>query len=377
MINFRYHIVSLTAVFLALVIGILMGTTVVSKATVDGLKANLRRAEARSAAVHRTNERLTDEVSTRTRTAQAVDEALSEQALANTVDQLLDAVPVLVITTDHVDKDILDRISGALDDADATVAGTLVLNDRLAADGKDADQLRELLETSGSADPGAVAVRRLAQTLVEAARPEPSGGDATTTTLDAPSTTLGEDAEGEADRDADEPDATTTTTLAPKIEPTVLDLLVAQGYAKFRGPSERPDDAPILQAPDAEDAVGYRYVVVSGAHPGQIDRQIVLPMVAAMARLGPVPLVVATGPADLTDPAASDALLEDLLGRPDVEGRVSTVDDVGSFAGDVAVVFALVDAATGEFGNYGLGDVAGSVLPEGIRRQDRRSGPTG
>ncbi len=47
MINFRYHVVSLTAVFLALVIGVAMGSTVISKATVDGLRSNVKRVETR------------------------------------------------------------------------------------------------------------------------------------------------------------------------------------------------------------------------------------------------------------------------------------------------------------------------------------------
>jgi hypothetical protein len=42
MINLRYHIVSLTAVFLALGLGILAGTTVINQEVVTGLRANTR-----------------------------------------------------------------------------------------------------------------------------------------------------------------------------------------------------------------------------------------------------------------------------------------------------------------------------------------------
>lgn len=38
MINFRYHVVSLVAVFLALAVGIVMGSTVIDRAIVDGLR---------------------------------------------------------------------------------------------------------------------------------------------------------------------------------------------------------------------------------------------------------------------------------------------------------------------------------------------------
>ena len=40
MVNLRYHIVSLTAVFLALGLGILAGTTVIDQQVVSGLKSN-------------------------------------------------------------------------------------------------------------------------------------------------------------------------------------------------------------------------------------------------------------------------------------------------------------------------------------------------
>ena len=47
MINLRYHIVSITAVFLALGIGVVMGTSFLGKATVDQLKTQISRAESR------------------------------------------------------------------------------------------------------------------------------------------------------------------------------------------------------------------------------------------------------------------------------------------------------------------------------------------
>ena len=38
MINLRYHVVSLVAVFLALGVGVLMGSTVIDRVTVDQLR---------------------------------------------------------------------------------------------------------------------------------------------------------------------------------------------------------------------------------------------------------------------------------------------------------------------------------------------------
>lgn len=48
MINFRYHLVSLVAVFLALSIGIVMGSTVIDRAIVDSLRSQIKTAEKNS-----------------------------------------------------------------------------------------------------------------------------------------------------------------------------------------------------------------------------------------------------------------------------------------------------------------------------------------
>ena len=48
MINFRFHLASLIAVFLALAIGIVMGSTVVKEATVKGLRSEIHRVERSS-----------------------------------------------------------------------------------------------------------------------------------------------------------------------------------------------------------------------------------------------------------------------------------------------------------------------------------------
>ena len=45
MLNFRYHIVSIVAVFLALGIGVIGGTTVVDRFTLDFLEDEVARAD--------------------------------------------------------------------------------------------------------------------------------------------------------------------------------------------------------------------------------------------------------------------------------------------------------------------------------------------
>ncbi len=62
MINFRFHLISLVAVFLALAIGILVGTTVLDRAIVDTLRNQIEVAENNSIQRRIENDRLTDEL---------------------------------------------------------------------------------------------------------------------------------------------------------------------------------------------------------------------------------------------------------------------------------------------------------------------------
>lgn len=63
MINLRYHIVSIAAVFLALGIGILMGTTVIEEGVVKTLRADITREENRSNDLEAKNDGLRRQIS--------------------------------------------------------------------------------------------------------------------------------------------------------------------------------------------------------------------------------------------------------------------------------------------------------------------------
>ncbi|MDD9371626.1 MAG: copper transporter, partial [Acidimicrobiales bacterium] len=86
MINFRFHIVSLTAVLLALGIGLVLGTTFLDDATINGLKSqldglehDLDNAEARTDAQQTQLGAFEDE-------AEQLDEQLGERLYAGQLD---------------------------------------------------------------------------------------------------------------------------------------------------------------------------------------------------------------------------------------------------------------------------------------------------
>ena len=63
MIHFRYHLISIVAVFLALGIGIVMGSTVIDKAIVNGLENRIDSAERNSIERKQENDELRKAIS--------------------------------------------------------------------------------------------------------------------------------------------------------------------------------------------------------------------------------------------------------------------------------------------------------------------------
>ena len=116
MINIRYHIFSLVAVFAALAIGLAAGTTVVRGPLVDSLRQNLDRVEARNESVRKENFAL----------SKALDQAhvLDDDGGALLVGRAV-GTPVLLITVDGVEHSAVDGIIKSFANAGAIVAGRI------------------------------------------------------------------------------------------------------------------------------------------------------------------------------------------------------------------------------------------------------------
>ena len=61
MINFRFHVVSLIAIFLALALGVVIGAGVIDRGVVDTLNSRLDRVEAKSDRIQSANNKLSTE----------------------------------------------------------------------------------------------------------------------------------------------------------------------------------------------------------------------------------------------------------------------------------------------------------------------------
>ena len=136
MINFRFHLVSLIAVFLALALGVLMGATVIDQAIVDGLNARIDDVEDEADAQRTRNSELQSEVE---RLQQFVGD---EYAVAGR----LDGVMVAVIAPRGVEGDQARSAVELLQTAGATAPGVLWLEERLQlGDGEARDELADIL----------------------------------------------------------------------------------------------------------------------------------------------------------------------------------------------------------------------------------------
>ena len=309
MINLRYHIVSLVAVFLALGLGIVMGSTVISRVTVDALNDRLDTVQRSQGAVREENGRLKGQVDH------------GQEFAVTTRDQLLRGhlrnVPVMIVAVAGVDRRPVDELRQALVGAQATLQGTVWFTPkmRLSSDG-DVRALATALDLS--VDRPEV-VRRLALAKVAAGRDSTASDTSPLSALQLA---------GFVTYEAP-PLATSTTTLAP---PTLASLPLANT----------------------------RYLVVSGAGAVVGDDAVAVPLVQAYAQASGRVVAVESG----VDTDGGRAVFVGLLRGDSLAARMSTVDNIESPMGQTAAVLALEDLGVPRFGHYGVGPGAQRVLPQ-------------
>ena len=364
MINLRYHIVSITAVFLAIGIGLTLGSTFLDRATVDNLQGQLDnlqgRLEEREEQVNELQGALDDD--------RAVRDALDEQG-AGLLAGLLEDVPVAVVASRGVDEDQVEGAVEALEASGAVVHGLLWLTDRwtLDEDAEVDDLSSELAENTD--DPSRLrrmSINRLGDELAEAQElPETDGpltGEVPDGTQDP---TTGDPATEDPttadpavqDPTADDPATGDPGTEDPAgVEPAAIDTLTALVETGFVDFEPVPDGLQELVLPQ-----GTRFVLVGGS--GEVPDDLVIePLAARMAAAQDGPLLAVA-----TSARPGDGEVSDLVAviRESEEQRevLSTVDDLQHFGSWAAMVLALRDTAEGIVGHYGVADGASRLLP--------------
>ena len=316
MISLRYHIVSLVAVFLALALGIVVGSTVLQEGTVSALRATSQEVRQRSEENRTENLILKQEISRLQTFGTAV--------LPELVQDRLKGRSVVLVDTDKVDSGLRDGVRKVLEDAGANVDGQITFADDRLALGADADR---------------TAMARLL--AVEAA---------------APDVLRGELVEKLAARLA------TSTALPQEDGQRASDMLTGLQDADFL--ADLKLSRPLAAGTDPFPRQGSIFVLLG-------------PAATATTALAPdaflVPLAdqVSTqtgGPVAGAEAAAVPKQMSWILALRDnraVSRRVSGIDSVDTVYGQLALVQALQGSLEQlPAGQYGIKDGASGLLPE-------------
>lgn len=326
MISFRFHVVSITAIFLAIAIGIVVGTTYVDGAVVDALRGQIDNVEENLADRRAENDRLERELGL----AQSYIDVTSGFAVT---DRLID-VPVLLVATRGIDETPVAKMAELTQQAGGVTPGVVWLEERWEL-GSDDDRaaLAAIIDGDPSDDVGDLRASAWAAVVEELVEAEPDS-----------SASPSDPATGE-----------TTTTTAPDPPASVLEPLEEAGFLAV--------DALEPQNATLADLAGTapRILVITGTRAEAGPAALVPVIVEAATRGGLATVVADVYVDDPEGPDRGDVLLEAL---PEAQReQLIVIDHADRPEGQVAAVLALDVVADAVFGHYGYGDGSAGVTP--------------
>ncbi|MGI8666184.1 MAG: copper transporter [Jatrophihabitans sp.] len=302
MISFRYHLVSIIGVFLAIALGVVIGTSALNGAVVGDLRRQVSDLNRSGAAATDRNASLQAQAGNADLLAQTFGAKIAGSALAKT--------PVVILGAPGAPKSMKDAVAAAITGAGGTVAARLQLSKDFD-DPKRANDIRSLATASGvhpiglqlpsTDDPGVLAGALLGYVLF---------GHGQGTDL--------------------------TQVLAGF---NTLNMLSTEGAPATAG------KALVLVAPGglAKDDGGGALLLSFGTELGTVGG----------------PSVIAGDSASATQ-AGLVALVR---GSDGAKKALSTVDDATGPLGQLTVSLAVADALAGRRGNYGTATGADGLLP--------------
>ena len=312
MIDFRYHLVSLIAVFLAVALGIVIGTTALNQPILSDIRGQVSTLEQDKRTLEGQTRRLDAQV-------QADDEFDASVAPALVRGAITGRRVLLVLASDGVPADAVDGLSALVKQAGGTVSGTLRLGPGYT-DPAAAPRVQSYV--TGPGLPAGVSLpetddsAQLVATLLADVLMVPHSSAAAGTPAAGSTPAISSVLAGLSALDVVSPDSA-------QVGPADFAVVLTSGAATGADAAQRT--APVVTLAAALDAAG------SGA--------------------------VVAGTADAADAGGLVAAVRD---NPAVSVAVSTVDDVGTAAGRVSTVLALPRERQGTSGRYGT---AGDALP--------------
>ncbi len=354
MITFRFYVVSTVAFFLALAVGVVVGS-VLDGRIADSLQDRLD-------GVERSLDETVASIDAKNALIDQTQEYVAESA-PYAVQSRLDATATLVIAEAGVSADPVEDLVLRLRQGGSNVEGIIWLDRRMdLSDESDRQMVADLMGMPVTARPAALRAELWSKVFGVATGAEPAdtidsgagGSDGTTSssTTTAPETTTTL-ARG----------ATTTTLLAPaEVQPGMFDQallaeLSSAGLVRLQVIDGNTSESVPTQVLSVA-VTGSRSAV---SHPGALSGEA-----ATGAALSQVPTVLA----EVMSPSEGEDLPRNadrgtLVTNKDLADTpiVSTVDDLDLVSGRVASVLALADLRTGISGRYGLGPDVDALVP--------------
>ena len=315
-IDFRYHLVSIIAVFLALTVGLVLGTTMLQDPLLNTLKSET--ADLRGTSEDLRAERdVADSVNTG---ADEMAESLSEDML----EERLYGLGVALVLVPGTDPEIAAALEARVEEAGGEVVGRVEISESFV-DPTNATSIDELA-TQVSSDPEELSGTPYENAGTELARALAGGTDAD-----------GSD------------DAKSSLAAFDK-----------GGIVSFSGDPAGSADAVLVLAPS---------LVVSSDPEGASEAAIVALDELARALRDEVGPTVLAGD---TSSAAEEGTLT--LVRAE-DPPYSTVDVVGRPLGDIVAVLVLAAAVEGDEGAYGIGEDTRGFLPDPLPKTQESGAP--
>ncbi|PYE20622.1 copper transport outer membrane protein MctB [Williamsia limnetica] len=306
MISLRQHAISLVAVFLALAVGVVLGSGFVA----DTFGSSSDAQDKREQELRDENQQLTNNVNA----ANNFDTAIAGRLLEGTLRDR----PVLIVTTPGADEGDVAAVKENLNKSGAVFNGQLALTDEFVSD-QSAEKVRSIIDQS--IPPGSTLRTELTD----------SGGR----TGDLLGLLL-----QLSPRDA-EPQVSGSETDAG------LAALKQGGFVDYADGAVSPAQLAII-------VTGNKFAEDSGAR-----GQVVARFAAAFSERGAGTVLVGrTGSAEGSSPIAV------VRADPALNAQVSTVDNVDQATGRITTVLALSDELGDKHGAYGTGPGATAIAPE-------------
>lgn len=345
MITFRFYIVSVVAFFLALAVGVVLGSALDGRIS-DSLKDRLERVESNLDSTVDLIDQKNDKI-----------DALSDFASASlpfSVEGRLSGTNTLIVAQSGIDENQVADLVAAVRQAGSTTPGVLWVDKSWDLKSREfISRAQKSIGESAQLQSGDKAGERIwLAVLASLGLPGPeSTTSTTTTTVEGSATTVPTGATTLV------PESTSPSTVVPPgswWEQPLIEQLAQNSVMRLESIGEIGTLAPATSlnviaviGPDSEVANG-----ASG----------VASLVRAAQVVG-LPMLIAEMNSSADSQSVDNDSLKQLL---DTNGltNVSTVQSADEVAGRVASIIALQQAVDGVYGNYGRGSLASSLLPK-------------